>query len=150
MFVFVLSLYRIGPLVNCWCMRMEAKNSFFKRVAQIGNYRNVPYSVSARHQRLCAYLQGPFFTYEDLECGPCMSARVYKRRERECPTSYCCVQTPFAKYRGQCGQHYIKVTTNQYRFSPYHCSLDHYHACKYKRVVICQTFVVSLCVRCVT
>lgn len=66
--------FRVGPLVNCWCMRMEAKNSFFKRVAQIGNYRNVPYSVSARHQRLlCAYLQGPFFTYEDLECGPCMS-----------------------------------------------------------------------------
>ena len=27
--------------------------------------------------------------------------RVYKRREREYPTSYCCVQTPFAKYRGQ-------------------------------------------------
>ena len=40
-------------------------------------------------------------------------ARVYKRRERECPIP---VQTPFAKYRGQYGQHYIKVTTNQYRY----------------------------------
>ena len=69
-----LFIFRLGPLITCWCMRMEAKNSYFKRVAQIGNYRNVPYSVSSRHQRLlCAYLQGPFFTYEDMECGPCMS-----------------------------------------------------------------------------
>ena len=50
-------------------------------------------------------------------------ARVYKRRERECPTSYCCVQTPFAKYRGQYGQHYIKVTTNQYRCMTTHSIL---------------------------
>jgi hypothetical protein len=37
-------------------------------------------------------------------------ARVYKReqeyggREREYHTPYCCVLTPFAKYRGQTGQ----------------------------------------------
>ena len=24
-------------MVNSWCMRMETKNSYFKRVAQIGN-----------------------------------------------------------------------------------------------------------------
>ena len=64
---------RVGPLVSSWCMRMEAKHSYFKRAAQIGNcFKNVPYSVARRHQKLlCGYLQGKFFSYEDLECGPC-------------------------------------------------------------------------------
>ena len=67
------SIFRIGPLVISWCMRMEAKNSYFKKVARISNYKNVPYSVAKRHQRLlCAYLQGQFFSYDELQCGPCM------------------------------------------------------------------------------
>ena len=63
---------RFGPLVNFWCMRMESKNAYFKQVAKIGNFRNIAYSVARRHQRLiCAYLQGSFFTYNELVCGPC-------------------------------------------------------------------------------
>ena len=66
-------MQRIGPLVISWCMRMEAKNSYFKKVARISNFKNVPYSVAKRHQRLlCAYLQGQFFSYDELQCGPCM------------------------------------------------------------------------------
>ena len=42
-------LNSIGPIVNSWCMRMEAKNSYFKRVAQIGNFKILPYSDSRRH-----------------------------------------------------------------------------------------------------
>ena len=54
-------------------MRMEAKHSYFKRIAQIGNFKNITYSVAIRHQRLlCAHLQGKFFDYEDLLSGPCM------------------------------------------------------------------------------
>jgi len=53
-------------------MRMEAKNSNFKKVARIGNFKNVAYSVAKRHQRLlCCYLQGKFFSYNELQCGPC-------------------------------------------------------------------------------
>ena len=53
---------RFGPLIVSWCMRMEAKNSYFKKVARISNFKNVPYSVAKRHQRLlCAHLQGQFF-----------------------------------------------------------------------------------------
>ena len=53
-------------------MQMEAKNAYFKQVAQISNFKNVAYSVSKRHQRLlCAHLQGKFFSFDDLECGPC-------------------------------------------------------------------------------
>lgn len=70
-FFFVL-LYRTGPLVTSWCMRMEAKNAYFKKVARIGNFKNAPYSVAKRHQHLlCAYLQGRFFSYYELQCGPC-------------------------------------------------------------------------------
>ena len=70
-------LCSVGPLVNSWYMRMEAKNAYFKKVARVGNFVNVPYSVAKRHQLLmCAYLQGKFFTYHELECGPCKWHKV--------------------------------------------------------------------------
>jgi hypothetical protein len=50
---------------------MEAKNSYFKRVAQIGNFKNIAFSVAKRHQRLaCAYLQSTTF-FSEYEVGPC-------------------------------------------------------------------------------
>ena len=50
-------MQRISPLVISWCMRMEVKNSYFKKVARISNFKNVPYSVAKRHQHLlCAYI----------------------------------------------------------------------------------------------
>ena len=48
-----------------------------------------------------------------------MLSRVYKRREREYLTSYCCVQTPFAKYRGQVTLSYTQT---------YHKRLAYNHA----------------------
>jgi len=38
-----------GPLRNHWCMRMEAKNSFFKR-KKLKNVKNVPFTVATDHQ----------------------------------------------------------------------------------------------------
>lgn len=71
---YILYFDRVGPMVTTWCIRMEAKNSYFKRIAQLGNFVNLPLSVAKRHQRLlCAHLQGKFFLYDDLECGPCKS-----------------------------------------------------------------------------
>ena len=50
---------------------MEAKNSYFKRIAQLGNFRNIVYSVAKRHQRLmCSYLQSHNFFSTTTECGP--------------------------------------------------------------------------------
>ena len=47
---------RFGPLSRVWCMRFEAKNSYFKGVAQsIGNFKNVAKTVAIRHQRLSCY-----------------------------------------------------------------------------------------------
>jgi hypothetical protein len=43
-------------------MRMEAKNSYFKRIAQLGNFKNIALSVARRHQKLvCAYLNDTNF-----------------------------------------------------------------------------------------
>ena len=62
---------RTGPLVNTWAMRMEAKNSYFKRIARSSNFKNVPYTVARRHQRLqCANLQCSTFFDRELACGP--------------------------------------------------------------------------------
>ena len=72
------SIHRLGPLTASWCMCMEAKNSYFKQIARMGNFKNIAYSVAKRHQRLlCSSLQGKFFSYDDLECGPCRFFRQY-------------------------------------------------------------------------
>ena len=39
------------------CMRMEAKNSYIKRIAQLGNFKNISLSVARRYQKLmCAFI----------------------------------------------------------------------------------------------
>ena len=64
---------KIGPLVSVWCMRMEAKNYYFKKVGKVGNFKNVAYTVATRHQRLmCAYLHDDEFFSSILEHGPGM------------------------------------------------------------------------------
>ena len=54
-------------------MRMEAKNSYCKTIGESTNFKNVPYTVAKRHQRLlCSFLiNEPFFDL-DLQCGPGM------------------------------------------------------------------------------
>ena len=43
-------------------MRMEGKNAYFKKISQIGNFKNIPYSVAKQHQRLlCSHLQESSF-----------------------------------------------------------------------------------------
>ena len=49
------------------CMRMEAKNSYFKRIAQLGNFRNIPLSVARRHQKLmCAFINSSDFVERSI------------------------------------------------------------------------------------
>ena len=39
-----------------WCMRFEAKNSYFKKVGQsIGNFKNIAKTVATCHQRMSCY-----------------------------------------------------------------------------------------------
>ena len=43
---FPLDIKRFGPLRGYWCMRFEAKNQEHKAAAKMGNYRDVPETVS--------------------------------------------------------------------------------------------------------
>ena len=62
----------LGPsLVRGVYMRMEGKNSYFKRAAQSSNFKNVAYSVARQHQRLlCGYLQSKQFFDQAHGIGP--------------------------------------------------------------------------------
>ena len=52
-------------------MRMEAKHNYFKKVAQVGNFKNIAYSLAHRHQRLvCSYIQEDDFFSTKAEYGP--------------------------------------------------------------------------------
>ena len=42
-----------GPLIRSWCMRFEAKHSYFKDIARkIKNFKNLPLSLAERHQSM--------------------------------------------------------------------------------------------------
>ena len=61
----------MGPLTTSWCMRMEAKNSYFKRIAQIGNFKNIALSVARHHQKfVCAPLNCHSYFENPLVLGP--------------------------------------------------------------------------------
>lgn len=71
MFVLIACDHRLGPLTTSWCMRMEAKNSYFKKIGQQGNFKNIALSVAKRHQRLmCANLTcNDFFEMQIVTSG---------------------------------------------------------------------------------
>jgi hypothetical protein len=60
----------IGPLGAVWCMRYEAKHAYFKSLQRaIGNWINVPWTLSCRHQQwMCQKLKSHspnnFFAFE--------------------------------------------------------------------------------------
>ena len=51
-----LHVNRFGPLIRLWCMRFEAKHSYFKQICNtIKNFKNLGLSLSYHHQRLMCY-----------------------------------------------------------------------------------------------
>ena len=73
--VVIIVFYRYGPLVHQWTMRYEGKHRYFKQLAAtIGNFTNICYSLSLRHQLYQCYLNLNTNTLpgEDLELGPSM------------------------------------------------------------------------------
>ena len=70
----------IGPLVNFWCMRFEAKHAYFKSLKNTCNFKNITLSLSRRHQKwLCANLLASSEDH-DYEYGPQIE---YELREKE-------------------------------------------------------------------
>ena len=66
------TLCRYGPLIRHWTMRFEARHSYFKRLAsQIGNFINIPYTLSTRYQQLQCYhrLDKSAINGADIEMG---------------------------------------------------------------------------------
>ena len=59
--MYSLILFLICPVSRLWCMRFEAKHSYFKMLAhRVRNFRNIPKTLACRHQRLmCYYLHHP-------------------------------------------------------------------------------------------
>lgn len=49
-------MFKFGPLVRSWCMRYEGKHSYFEDLAgKIKNFKNLPYSLAIKHQKIeCA------------------------------------------------------------------------------------------------
>jgi len=46
-------IMKFGPLIRCWCMRFEAKHSYFKDLSRkMKNFKNLPYSLVFRHQSM--------------------------------------------------------------------------------------------------
>ncbi|XP_020895161.1 uncharacterized protein LOC110234145 isoform X1 [Exaiptasia diaphana] len=46
-------IMKFGPLIRSWCMRFEAKHSYFKGLSRvIKNFKNLPYTLSYRHQSM--------------------------------------------------------------------------------------------------
>ncbi|XP_071821716.1 uncharacterized protein [Apostichopus japonicus] len=43
-----------GPPIRLWCTRFEAKHRFFKKIARLGNFKNIAKSLCERHQSLHA------------------------------------------------------------------------------------------------
>lgn len=64
----------LGPLAPFWCMRYEAKHSYFKRLSHsIGNFINLPWTLAMRHQQLqCKVLHtaGSNFLTVNIETSP--------------------------------------------------------------------------------
>lgn len=48
-------LISLGPLANFWRMRMESKHSYFKCLSGVVGYKNVPFSLAKRHQKLACF-----------------------------------------------------------------------------------------------
>ena len=69
----------LGPLINYWTMRFEAKHRFFKRLGHIVcNYRNILKTLANRQQMFLCYnlMCGKKLVDRDVEIGPGSSTLV--------------------------------------------------------------------------
>ena len=68
-----LLLCRCGPVTRYWCMRYEAKHSYFKDLARkIRCFKNISKSLAERYQRLVCYqLLGQQSLVKEMLTGKC-------------------------------------------------------------------------------
>ena len=74
------AFFRYGHLVRHWCMRVEAKHSYFKKMSQnIGNYKYISLTFAKCYQLMTCYnnLDSTSLIQDELQIGPgvvCSSA----------------------------------------------------------------------------
>jgi hypothetical protein len=84
-------MIQFGPLIRVWTLRFEAKHSYFKECARkLHNFKNLPLTLSERHQLLQAYLhEGNLFQQQlQVEKGINFVARRYQREIQNAVSSY--------------------------------------------------------------
>ncbi|XP_078487842.1 uncharacterized protein LOC144745800 [Ciona intestinalis] len=68
------SILQLGPNVQYWTMRFEAKHGYFKKLANIANYKNVAKYMAVRHQKnFCMQLLEDDYLSNDVQHGPVSS-----------------------------------------------------------------------------
>ena len=84
---------RFGPLIHHWTMRFEAKHKYFKQLANtIGNFINLSYTLSMRHQL--------FQCYNRLEASDTSLPEVGKGRLRMCKLKNLLLRNVYSCLRG--------------------------------------------------
>ena len=64
----------LGPMLNTWTMRYEAKLRFYKRASHLSNFKNIALSLANRHQNwMCYEMSSGHLILNHLECGPLQS-----------------------------------------------------------------------------
>lgn len=52
---------KVGLLILCCCLEIEAKNSYFKMIAQIENFKDLPFSFASHQQKIYVWLSSKQF-----------------------------------------------------------------------------------------
>lgn len=60
----------LGPLINLWAMRFEAKHRYFKQLKRTMNFKNVCLSLSRHHQKLAAINRSADTIFKENTYGP--------------------------------------------------------------------------------
>lgn len=77
------AIQKLGPLMQFWSMRFEAKHGFFKRISHITcNFRNICKTMAFRHQMMQCYdfLSGTILSH-NVEVGPGQSSFLATLKE---------------------------------------------------------------------
>lgn len=70
-------ILQLGPMIDSWTIRHEAKLNFFKQATPTSSFKNITLSLANHHQRLMCYeMSSSKLINSSFECGPVKSRTV--------------------------------------------------------------------------
>ena len=75
----------LGPLINFWAMRFEAKHQYFKGLKKLMNFKKICLSLSRHHQKVAAMNRSRNSIFKENENGPIqlpLGAELLRIKER--------------------------------------------------------------------